>query len=296
MTSTPASCTSHWMLTPVASMQRRAASASSGPTPSPVIKVTSCAITILVPPKTNPAVPSGTDSLPFREGQTFLRFTERQGVHSRQKTINGVKTRQSLPATSKRGRITDNHRSVNAARHAAPTTEAYRCAVPKRLKIAAADTDLYCAAVFHVDCNDAPPRPQILYSAKFAMKSAFASAVPWAIRKPASLFDYLLDRVVRLLNAPLVRQTAGEVARECHAGLWEQVRVRMGEMTPTMARGYVRALAPALVALEVDAVMSRRRVGRYLRPHVVAEAIEQCVAIISDDVRYVAPLRLSRAA
>ena len=41
MTSTPASCTSQWMSTPVASTQRRAASASSGPTPSPVINVTS---------------------------------------------------------------------------------------------------------------------------------------------------------------------------------------------------------------------------------------------------------------
>ena len=41
ITSTPASCTSQWISTPVASTQRRAASASSGPTPSPVINVTS---------------------------------------------------------------------------------------------------------------------------------------------------------------------------------------------------------------------------------------------------------------
>jgi len=41
MTSTPASCTSQLIFTPVASTERRAASARSGPTPSPVIKVTS---------------------------------------------------------------------------------------------------------------------------------------------------------------------------------------------------------------------------------------------------------------
>ena len=44
MTSTPASCTSHWIFTPVASTHRLAASASSGPTPSPVINVTSCIV------------------------------------------------------------------------------------------------------------------------------------------------------------------------------------------------------------------------------------------------------------
>ena len=41
ITSTPASCTSQLIFTPVASTQRRAAAASSGPTPSPVINVTS---------------------------------------------------------------------------------------------------------------------------------------------------------------------------------------------------------------------------------------------------------------
>ena len=41
ITSTPASCTSQLIFTPVASMHIRAASASSGPVPSPVIRVTS---------------------------------------------------------------------------------------------------------------------------------------------------------------------------------------------------------------------------------------------------------------
>ena len=44
ITSTPASCTSQLIFTPVASMHRRAASANSGPVPSPVISVTSCAM------------------------------------------------------------------------------------------------------------------------------------------------------------------------------------------------------------------------------------------------------------
>ena len=41
ITSTPASCTSQLIFTPVASTHLRAASANSGPTPSPVINVTS---------------------------------------------------------------------------------------------------------------------------------------------------------------------------------------------------------------------------------------------------------------
>ena len=40
MTSAPASCTSHWNATPVASSTRRVASAISGPVPSPGIRVT----------------------------------------------------------------------------------------------------------------------------------------------------------------------------------------------------------------------------------------------------------------
>ena len=49
MTSTPASCTSQSNSTPVASNTRRVASESSGPTPSPGMSVTSCAMD--VPPR-----------------------------------------------------------------------------------------------------------------------------------------------------------------------------------------------------------------------------------------------------
>ena len=49
ITSTPASWTSQWISTPVASTHRRAASASSGPTPSPVINVTSWPMISLSP-------------------------------------------------------------------------------------------------------------------------------------------------------------------------------------------------------------------------------------------------------
>jgi hypothetical protein len=128
------------------------------------------------------------------------------------------------------------------------------------------------------------------------MKNPMATASFSAPPKRASLVERLLERLVRRVNAPLVRQTAGEVARECHAGLWESVRARIAGMSPAEARGYVRAIAPALVAMEVDAVMSRRRVGRYLRPHVVADAIEQCVVLVSNDARYVAPAKFARAA
>ncbi len=44
MTSTPASCSSQLIFTPVASTHSLAAAASSGPVPSPVIRVTSCAM------------------------------------------------------------------------------------------------------------------------------------------------------------------------------------------------------------------------------------------------------------
>ena len=49
MTSTPASCSSQLIETPVASMHILVASASSGPTPSPRINVTSWAIGLQSP-------------------------------------------------------------------------------------------------------------------------------------------------------------------------------------------------------------------------------------------------------
>ena len=54
MMSTPASSTSHWMSTPVASMQNLVASASSGPTPSPGIRVTTWAMFSDSPSRRNP--------------------------------------------------------------------------------------------------------------------------------------------------------------------------------------------------------------------------------------------------
>src|ERR1700674_5664575 len=51
MTSSPASCTSHSMSTPVASITRRAAELTSGPTPSPGISVIACRAMYARPPE-----------------------------------------------------------------------------------------------------------------------------------------------------------------------------------------------------------------------------------------------------
>jgi hypothetical protein len=98
------------------------------------------------------------------------------------------------------------------------------------------------------------------------------------------LTDRLLDILLHWLDAPLVRQAAGEVARECRAGLWQHVRRRLRGMSQAQARGYLRAVAPGFVGNEVDAVLIRRRAGLHLRSQVAAQAVEALIDLVADDL------------
>jgi hypothetical protein len=101
-----------------------------------------------------------------------------------------------------------------------------------------------------------------------------------------SLADRLFDLLVQWLEAPIIRQTAGEVARECREPLWEHVHGRIGGMTPAQARGYIRAIAPDFVCDEVDAVLSRRRASVYVRPRVIDQAVEGLLDLLADDILF----------
>jgi hypothetical protein len=101
--------------------------------------------------------------------------------------------------------------------------------------------------------------------------------------------DRLLDSLSLWVEAPLVKQAAGEVARECRLEVLDHIRARTWGMTSARVRGYIRAVAPQFVAAEVDAVLSWRRAGSHLRPYVIAEAIEQLIDLVVDDVRHARP-------
>jgi hypothetical protein len=100
------------------------------------------------------------------------------------------------------------------------------------------------------------------------------------------LADHLLDVFLHWLDGPIVKQAAGEVARECRAALWLHVRQRVRDMSVAQGRGYVRAVAPAFVSAEVDAVLTRRRAGPSIRHLVVAQAVEEVIDLLADDIRY----------
>ena len=108
-----------------------------------------------------------------------------------------------------------------------------------------------------------------------------------------SLADRLFDVVFQWIQAPVIRQAAGEVARECHEAIWRQAHARVSGMSVAQGRGYLRALAPGFVCNEVDAVLSRRRASPYIRGQVIAQAIEQVLDLLADDILYAQPRRAS---
>lgn len=110
-----------------------------------------------------------------------------------------------------------------------------------------------------------------------------------------SWIDRLLDHLFAWIDAPLVRQAAGEVVRECRAALWDCVYKPTRGMTRPQARGYIRAIAPAFANHEVDAVLSRRRLGSYLRSQVVAAATVQLAEVVADDVSVVQSSRTTKS-
>src|SRR3990172_3432251 len=90
-------------------------------------------------------------------------------------------------------------------------------------------------------------------------------------------------------NVYLVEQVAGEVARECRAGLWRRVYRRSSNMSIAEIRGYVRAQAAGCVAGEVDQVLCRRSVKPALRSRVVDAVVDQLVNMVAHDVLSGAP-------
>ena len=62
-------------------------------------------------------------------------------------------------------------------------------------------------------------------------------------------------------------------------------------MSLAQASGYLRAVAPDFVCQEVDAVLSRRRASRYVRPRVIAQAVEGLLDLLSDDILFAEPVR-----
>ncbi len=110
-----------------------------------------------------------------------------------------------------------------------------------------------------------------------------------------SLSDRLFDLLLQWLDAPIISQAAGEVARECRAALWQHVHQRIGGMSLAQARGYLRAVAPDFVCQEVDTVLSRRRASRYVRPRVIAQAVEGLLDLLSDDILFAEPARRTAA-
>ena len=95
----------------------------------------------------------------------------------------------------------------------------------------------------------------------------------------------VLDRLFIWLDTSLVRQTAGELARECHIVLWEATYERAAQMSRDEAREYIRAIAPEFLVHEVDPVLQRRRVRESLRQRILAEATEQVAELVLKDVQ-----------
>ena len=101
-----------------------------------------------------------------------------------------------------------------------------------------------------------------------------------------SLTDRLFDFLVQWIDAPIISQAAGEVARECREPLWRHIHRRVGGMSLAQARGYIRAVAPDFVCDEVDTVLSRRRASRYIRPRVIDLAVEGVLDLLADDILF----------
>jgi hypothetical protein len=85
-------------------------------------------------------------------------------------------------------------------------------------------------------------------------------------------------------NRSYVLQLAGEVARQCRAGLYDQVNHRTANMSLPEIRGYLRALASASVPEEVDQLLERRALKPTLRAKVIEVATDQLINMVAHDV------------
>jgi hypothetical protein len=81
----------------------------------------------------------------------------------------------------------------------------------------------------------------------------------------------------------LIEQVGGEVARECHASLWQDVRRQIFNMSIPEARGYVRAQAAWAADVIVGPSLDRYALKSTLRAEVLASGVEQLIAMIVRD-------------
>lgn len=100
-----------------------------------------------------------------------------------------------------------------------------------------------------------------------------------AISQPNALLTMLFPwRQTRL-----VEQAGGEVARECRAGLWQQVCQKTAGMSAPEIRGYARAYAAVIASDHVDQVLDRRSLKPALRVRVLASGVDQLVSMAVRD-------------
>jgi len=96
---------------------------------------------------------------------------------------------------------------------------------------------------------------------------------------PNSLFAILFP----WFRTRLLEQAGGEVARECRADLWQRVRRQVAGMSVSEIRGYVRAHAAGIAAIQVEQVLSRRSLKPTLRVRVLASGVDQLVSMAVRD-------------
>lgn len=82
----------------------------------------------------------------------------------------------------------------------------------------------------------------------------------------------------------LVKQVAGEVARQCYAGLWQRLCGRVHMASIAEVRGCARAYSAAMVEVEVDSALERHRLSEEFHPWVVESAKDQLIAMVIRDV------------
>jgi hypothetical protein len=103
-------------------------------------------------------------------------------------------------------------------------------------------------------------------------------------RTPKPPVEGVLDRLFAWLDLSLVRQAAGELARECHVAVCEATCETARHMSREEARGYIRAFAPEFLEKEVDLVLQRRRVRDSLRQRIMTDAADQLVELVIKDI------------
>jgi len=93
---------------------------------------------------------------------------------------------------------------------------------------------------------------------KYLSKAVLTSVFPW-------------------YRSRLIEQAGGEVARECRAELWRQVRWQAECMSTPEIRGYARAYAAEFADAQVDDVLGRHFLRPALRLRVLISGIDQLV-------------------